>query len=224
MAPYLYAIGWPFHASREGGMPVMFAITMIVSDDHCIGMEEIASFCIGNPFFWAVVSMFALIGSSVTLVSKNLRRYRGLNIGFVLLFGLGRFMIPLPFPCYDQPRFDWGSWNIAVSLPLLLASIVFLSAIFSIRPWPKPCEEVMLNTGGLFSVVRNPIYLGELLWSLAWAILWGSIIGVLLIPLWYAGFLLFVMLEEEDLEACLGDQYCRYKSRVRGRMFPKLPS
>lgn len=203
-------------------MPVMFAIMMKVSNDNYIVMDEIASFCIGNPFFWAVIGMFALIGSSVTLVSKNLRRYRGLNIAFVLLFGLGRFMIPLPFPCYDQPRFDWGPWNLALGLSLLLASMVFLSALFSIRPWPKPCEEVMLNTRGLFSVVRNPIYLGELLWSLGWAILWGSIIGVLLIPLWYAGFLLFVMLEEEDLEACLGEPYSRYKSRVRGRIFPKL--
>ena len=187
-------------------------------------MEEVASFCIGNPFFWALVSMFALIGSSVTLVSKNLRKYRGLNIAFVLLFGLGRFMIPLPFPCYEQPRFDWGALNIALSLPLLLASLVFLTAVFRIRPWPKPCEEVVLVTHGLFAVVRNPIYLGEILWSLGWAILWGSIIGVLLIPLWYAGFLLFVMLVEEDLYAGLGEPYCRYKETVRGRIFPKMPS
>jgi len=187
-------------------------------------MDEFAAFCIGNPFFWAVVSMFALIGSSVTLVSKNLRKYQGLNIGFVLMFGLGRFMIPLPFPCYDQPRFDWGPWNLVLSLPLLLVSLVFLSATLRIRPWPKPCEDVRLVTHGLFSIVRNPIYLGEILWSLGWAVLWGSMIGVFLVPLWYAGFLLFVMLEEEDLEACLGAPYNRYKERVRGRMFPKPPS
>jgi protein-S-isoprenylcysteine O-methyltransferase Ste14 len=185
-------------------------------------MGPFMDFCIGDPFFWAVVGMFALIGSSVTLVSKDLRRHKGLNIGFVLLFGLARFMIPLPLPCSEQPRFDLGSLNAVIGIPLLICGIVFLSAVFVIRPWPKPCEETRLVTDGLYSVVRNPIYLGELMWSLGWAVLWGSTTGVLLVPLWYAGFLLFVMLEEEDLEDCLGEPYKQYKSRVNGRILPRV--
>ncbi len=67
------------------------------------------------------------------------------------------------------------------------------------------------------------MYLGEVLWSLGWALMWGSTIGILLLPLWWAGLLLFVMLEEEDLERCLGDSYCTYRSCVRGRILPWLP-
>lgn len=184
-------------------------------------MDPFASFCIGDPFFWAVIGMLALIGSSVTLVSKDLRRHLGLNVGFVLLFGLARFMIPLPLPCSEQPRFDWGMWNAMLGIPLLVAGIVFVSAVLKIRPWPKPCEEIRLVTQGFYAVVRNPIYLGEILWSLGWAVLWGSTAGVLLVPLWYAGFLLFVMLEEEDLEECLGEPYKRYKNQVPGRLLPR---
>ena len=95
-------------------------------------MEEVATFCIGNPFFWAVVGMFALIGSSVTLVSKNLRKHQVLNIGFVVMFILARFMLPLPFPCSEQPRFEWGVWNTLVGVPVLLVGLVFLSAVFFI--------------------------------------------------------------------------------------------
>ena len=108
-----------------------------------------------------------------------------------------------------------------VNAAILVIGIGFMSAVFIIRPWPKPCEEIRLVTQGLYSVVRNPIYLGELLWSLGWAVLWGSTTGVLLVPLWYAGFLLFVMLEEEDLEDCLGEPYKRYKERVPGRILPR---
>ena len=50
-----------------------------------------------------------------------------------------------------------------------------------------------------------------------------SIIGVVLIPLWWGGFLFHVMLEEEDLERKLGHRYRQYKEKVRGRIFPFLP-
>jgi protein-S-isoprenylcysteine O-methyltransferase Ste14 len=191
------------------------------TEDDSRDVDPFVFFCIGNPFFWAVVGMFALIGSSVTLVSKTLRRHRWLNIGFVVMFIIARFMLPLPFPCSDQPRFEWGALNLLLGMPTVFIGLVFLSAVFRIKPWPKPCEEVRLVTKGLYSVVRNPIYLGEILWSLGWAIMWGSYAGMLLIPLWYSGFLLFVMLEEEDLESCLGTPYIRYREQVKGRILPK---
>jgi protein-S-isoprenylcysteine O-methyltransferase Ste14 len=184
-------------------------------------VEQFVSFCIGDPFFWAVVGMFALIGSSVTLVSKDLRRHRWLNITFVAMFMLARFMLPLHWPCHQQPRFDWGYLNLIIGIPLVVVGVGFLAAVFHIQPWPKPCEEVRLETQGHYAMVRNPIYLGEILWSFGWAVLWGSLVGVLLIPLWYAGFILFVMLEEEDLETCLGEPYVRYKQQVPGRFFPR---
>ena len=184
-------------------------------------MEPIGFFCYCNPFFWATLSMFALIGGSITLVSQRMRRYRWLNVTFVALFALGRFMIPLP--CCVQPRFEVGLIQFYLGGFMFLMGLFFISAMFVINPWPKQCEEVKLVTRGFYSIVRNPMYLGEVLWSLGWAIMWGSTIGILLMPLWWAGLLLFVVLEEEDLERCLGDKYCKYRGRVRGRILPGLP-
>ena len=65
-------------------------------------MNGITGFCFSDPFFWATLSMFALIGASITLVSRRLRQYRWLNVVIVALFALSRFMVPLP--CSDQPR------------------------------------------------------------------------------------------------------------------------
>jgi protein-S-isoprenylcysteine O-methyltransferase Ste14 len=80
-----------------------------------------------------------------------------------------------------------------------------------------------LQATGLYGIVRNPIYLGELLWCFGWAVLHGSIVGVALVLLWWVGLLILVMIEEESLERALGQTYLNYKARVRGRMVPGLP-
>ena len=61
---------------------------------------------LSNPFFWAMVSMFALMGAMTTLVSSILGRFPRFNILWVSIFSFGRLMIPLPF--VDQPRFEMG--------------------------------------------------------------------------------------------------------------------
>jgi len=71
--------------------------------------------------------------------------------------------------------------------------------------------------------VRNPIYLADVLFSLGFAILFRSIIGVALVPVWWAGFLFVVLTEEETLVRTLGQCYLDYKQRVKGRILPGLP-
>ena len=84
-------------------------------------------------------------------------------------------------------------------------------------------EEVVLRTTGFYSIVRNPIYLAELLWSLGWSIIFQSVIGVLLIPFWWASLLCIAILEEEHLVHVLGKPYLQYKERVKSRIIPGLP-
>ncbi len=50
-----------------------------------------------------------------------------------------------------------------------------------------------------------------------------SVIGVALVPFWWAGLLFLVFIEEESLERELGQAYLEYKKRVRGRIIPGLP-
>lgn len=192
----------------------MFMLVELLAWPHVAGF-------VTNPFFWAVVAMFALIGSSATLVSRTLGRFPQLNVAMVAMFSLGRVMIVLPF-C-EQPCFSLGGWEVVIGLPIFVAGLGFLTAIFHIDPFPAPDETVKLCTTGHFAIVRNPMYLGEILWSLGWAVMWGSVIGVALVPLWWGGLMFHIVLEEEDLERRLGRTYLEYKARVRGRLIPGVP-
>ena len=80
-----------------------------------------------------------------------------------------------------------------------------------------------LYTRGLYSFVRNPFYLGEILLSLGMAILFRSVIGLLLVPVWWAGLVLHILIEEENMELALGPRYLEYKARVKGRIIPLPP-
>jgi protein-S-isoprenylcysteine O-methyltransferase Ste14 len=176
---------------------------------------------IADPFFWAFISMFALIGASSSLITKQLGRFPTINMTLVALFALGRIMLVLPFCC--QPRFDFGILQLIIGTVIIFAGFIFLTSLFYIDPWPVADEKTKLETGGFYGIVRNPIYLGEILWSLGLAVVFGSMIGILLMPLWWGSFLFLVILEEEDLERKLGLKYLEYKNDVKGRILPGLP-
>ena len=80
-----------------------------------------------------------------------------------------------------------------------------------------------LKTSGFYRIVRNPLYLSDMLWCLGLAVMFRSKIGVALVPLWWAGLWLLTLIEEENLERKLGQVYVEYKHRVRGRILPGLP-
>jgi hypothetical protein len=60
-----------------------------------------------DPFFWALVSMFGLIGAEAVVGSDRLAKSRSLGVLSVGMFGLGRVVLVLP--AVSQPRFtaDW---------------------------------------------------------------------------------------------------------------------
>jgi Phospholipid methyltransferase len=98
-----------------------------------------------------------------------------------------------------------------------------IPSLTTIKPFTGPDEKIELKTNGFYGVVRNPIYLGEVLWCFGWSIIFRSIIGLALVPFWWAGLLGHIMIEEQSLERERGRPYLEYKDRVRGRMTPGLP-
>ena len=80
-----------------------------------------------------------------------------------------------------------------------------------------------LRTTGLYAYTRNPVYLGEIIWSLGLSVLCGSMIGLVFVPVAWAGLLLHVTVEERSMERVLGNEYIAYKKSVRGRFLPGLP-
>lgn len=174
-----------------------------------------------NPFFWAFLSMFAVLASTQVVANKRLGRYPLFGLIVVALFAFGRAVLVLP--SLPQPRFDVGVWHWIIGGVVFVLGIVFSIPAWNIKPFTAPDEKVVLKTNGFYRFVRNPIYLAELLWCLGWSIMFRSIIGLVLVPFWWASLLFLTLLEEESLERTLGPSYTEYKKKVRSRIIPGLP-
>ena len=166
-------------------------------------------FILTNLFLWAFVGMFGLL-VGIAFVS-------GIKLGQNVLFGVitimicdfSRIILVLPF-C-PQPRFEIGIWNWIVSGIILAIAVIFCVPTLSIDWRTAPNSKMVLKTTGIYGIVRNPIYLADILFSLGFAVMFRSIIGIALIPIWWAAYLAIVLVEETSLERALGQRYLDYK-------------
>ena len=176
---------------------------------------------INNPFFWAFISMFGLVGCGAVVSGSKLGKYPFFGAIVVLIFDLGRVVLVLPF-C-EQPRFEFSGFHMIVGGFIFIVGILFCSPALSIKPVTAPDKTITLKTKGFYSIVRNPIYTGEILWCLGLAIYFQSVIGVALVPIWWLALLFHIVKEEESLERELGEAFRNYKKQVKGRIIPGLP-
>jgi protein-S-isoprenylcysteine O-methyltransferase Ste14 len=175
-----------------------------------------------NPFFWAFISMFTLVGACSVVGSRKIGSHPALGWIMVSILSLGRVILVLP--SVDQPRFFVSGFNAAIGIPIFVIGLCFaLGPCFLIRPLNIAEEDMELITKSFYKYTRNPIYLGEILWCLGWSIIHGSIIGVALVPVWWSGFLFLILIEEESLQRAIGTTYEDYKKKVKGRILPGTP-
>lgn len=174
-----------------------------------------------DPWFWALLTAFSLIGAAALIGSAQVGKHRALGLAIVGLFAAGRVILVLPF-CL-QPRFNGNLWTEIVGWTVFAVGIFFATPAFNIRPFEGPTEAVALRRTGLYGMVRNPLYLSELLWCLGLSIAFDSIIGVALVPVWWIGLSFLTMIEEDRLEQRFGEAYVSYCHKVRGRIIPGLP-
>ena len=174
-----------------------------------------------NPFFWAFVGMFGLL-VGIALVS-GIKLGQSALIGFatILISDSARIILVLPFCA--QPRFEIGIWNWLIGGTILAAALAFAVPALSINWRTAPDTKTVLKTNGVYAIVRNPIYLADILFTLGFAVMLRSMIGIALVPIWWLAFLSLVLVEEASLERVLGQRYIDYKLRVKGRILPGLP-
>ena len=98
-------------------------------------------------------------------------------------------------------------WSWIVGGIILALAFVCGVPVLSIDWRTAPNSETALKTNGVYSVVRNPIYLADILFSLGFAVMFRSVIGIVLIPLWWAAFLSVTLVDEVSLERALGQLY-----------------
>ncbi len=175
-----------------------------------------------DPFFWALTSMFGMVGATSLFSRQSFRDNTAFVAIVLVLVTVGRIVLVLPV-C-PQPRFELGGWHLPLgAFLLLLALAVAVRPLFLVRWWEPPKAGMTLSTTGIYGLVRHPIYLAEILWALGLAVLCRSTYGVALTPLWWLTFLLHALAEEAELEKTLGEQYRQYTRQVRGRFLPGLP-
>jgi len=178
-------------------------------------------FILTNPFFWAFVGMFGLLLGIALVSGTKLGQNSLFGVITIMICDFSRIILVLPF-C-PQPRFEIGIWNWILGVFIIAIAAVFGVPALSINWWTAPDSKMTLKTTGIYGIVRNPIYLADLLFSLGFAVMFRSIIGVALIPIWWAAHLAVVLVEETSLERTLGQPYLDYKQQVKGRIIPGLP-
>lgn len=174
-----------------------------------------------NPFFWAGVSLLGLIGANTATNTRFGKKYQifGQLSGF--LFSIGRIIMVLPV--ITQPRLAESELFTVAGIVVGIISLVFIVPSLISQPLISPKPALEFRTKGLYSFVRHPFYLGEILVSFAFALFFRSVIGLAFLPIWWVSLQLHILNEEEGLEKEYGPIYLEYKKRVKGRIIPIPP-
>jgi protein-S-isoprenylcysteine O-methyltransferase Ste14 len=97
----------------------------------------------------------------------------------------------------------------------MLGVIEFRRAKTTVNP-TKPTSSSSLVEGGIYKWTRNPMYLGFLLVLSGWAVWLGNYVGFAVLPAFVTYMNCFqIRPEERALESIFGEEFARYRSRVR---------
>ena len=128
----------------------------------------------------------------------------------------------LPWPPSLQPfAYAVGGVLLALGAGLLVAGIGGLARVSAVTPFPAPRAAGGLQTGGVYGLVRHPMYGGGVLVALGWSTVFASIAGLVLAVL----LALFADLKARREELWLEQSfpsYSDYRRRTPRRFIPLL--
>lgn len=115
---------------------------------------------------------------------------------------------------FPRDLLDWLGTIAAIAGALLVvASARALRKTFTIQTAVK--SGAKLSTDFPFNFSRNPMYVGGLILCLAWSVLQRSTLAAVFTVFLLVTLNVKVRIEERNLERVFGDEYRRYKERVR---------
>jgi protein-S-isoprenylcysteine O-methyltransferase Ste14 len=97
----------------------------------------------------------------------------------------------------------------------VLATLLFKKDKTTVDPM-NPEETTTLVTNGIFSITRNPMYLGLFLSISSTILFFGSWFGIIVLMffVWYINKFQIIP-EEEAMEKLFGNKYSEYRQKVR---------
>ena len=101
---------------------------------------------------------------------------------------------------------------------LVIANLAFVSfqrAGTTVNPL-DPSQATKLQTGGVYRLTRNPMYLGLACVLIAWTLFLGSPLNILVLLFFFFFITMFQIKPEEKAMATLfGEEYEAYRAKVR---------
>ena len=141
-----------------------------------------------------------------------------LALCFGLAIALGTY-----FPIHNLPTPFWliGLLVLAGLIFLIPAVVSFVQAQTTVNP-QTPSEATTLVTTGVFSVSRNPMYVGMLFLLLAFVLWLGALSSFLAVVIFYVSIDRFqIKSEEQSLRENFGHAFQEYATRVPRWLFVK---
>jgi len=178
-----------------------------------------------NPYFWAMISMGALF---LRAASTNLFKHKTrliIDSLSVLIFLTSQLMLVIPST--QGASLGLGPWRLIPGLALLGISIaqmitawLYFVALFGSKH-QTIYTRMLQQTGGIFSMVRYPFLLAELIFTLGIILIFDSLTALLLQPIWWTAFWLLINAEANQLKKDLGGYYTNYRNRMLFSLKPR---
>jgi protein-S-isoprenylcysteine O-methyltransferase Ste14 len=176
---------------------------------------------ISDPWFWAFLAAIGWGLAFGVVGTKTLGGKLWYGILMFILAELPRVLLPMPF--VSQPRLGLSSpLPIGLGIVIFSGSLFFGTPVFRIVPLTGPDRHEPLRTNGLYAYVRHPLMICDVFWQLGWSLIFGSLIGIVLTPVWLLVIWALTHVEEEALVREYGDEYRRFQAQVP-RLFPRIP-
>lgn len=140
-------------------------------------------------------------------------------VAVALLIAVAMWWMSLVSPPYILPVFLRAGVAGALAIAGVLISVAGVESFRQVRTTvnpTRPGSTSVLVTSGIYSLTRNPMYLGFLLILLGWGAFLASVLA-------FAGAVIFVLYmnrfqirpEEQAMSTLFGEQYDAYRSEVR---------
>ncbi len=116
------------------------------------------------------------------------------------------------FMCFNDPiKMKLPVWSKYIGLILFIVGVSFF--ILSHTRLKGFEDKGKLVTKGIYSKIRNPMYLGFILWVIGFPIFLHSLIAFLSAIIWVSHFMYWRKLEEQELEEKY-ESYREYKKKT----------